>query len=60
MLIIFQEKHKAQKERDDALKLNTELQTQNAKLVGHQNQKQKIQLHVRIKEEVVNRLVCMC
>jgi hypothetical protein len=48
----------AKKHARDAMKTlrdikvqNTELQEQNDKLVGHQNPRQKIQLHVKIKEE---------
>ena len=39
------------REKNENDKQLQELVRQNAELVGHQNPKQKIQLHVRIKEE---------
>ena len=52
------------REKSENDKQLQELVRQNAELVGHQNPKQKIQLHVRIKEENNElkkvRHVCVC
>lgn len=50
---LLEEKHKLMKERDELAKQNVELSAQNAKLVGHQNPKQKIQLHVKVKASIL-------
>jgi hypothetical protein len=46
-----EEKLRLKQDHQEIFNRMTELSNQNAKLIGHNNQKQKIQLHIKIKEE---------